>query len=154
MSIIAKHLLGSNSTKNVTLIEAFNILLGMDLINIGEVGEQTISNASGVARCPRNTARIDLVSGVQIKTAQTYPDKGKLQAYFAPGNTKAPILLVVLERLTGKEYFFSFSYNRYKHQIGSSICLPFDADGTPRRSNHWWDNEIEFKDVQKLAKNA
>ena len=136
------------------MAEAFKALLDMDLINIGEAGEQTISNASGVDRCSRNTAKIDLVSGVQIKTAQTYPDKGLLQAYFAPGNTRAPILLMVVERLTGKEYFFSFSYNRYKSKIGSSICIPFELDGTPRRHNHWWDNEITFRELQKLAKNA
>jgi len=154
MSIIAEHILGTKAKNNVTLVEAFNLLLGMNLINIGEAGEQTISNASGVARCPRNTAKIDLISGVQVKTAQTYPDKGKLQAYFAPGNTKAPILFIVLERLTGKEYFFRFSYRHYKEQIGSSICIPFEADGTPRRTNHWWDHEISFDDICKIAKNA
>ena len=151
---MVEHLLGEQATKKVTMAEAFKALLDMDLINIGEAGEQTISNASGVGRCSRNTAKIDLVSGVQIKTAQTYPDKGALQAYFAPGNTRAPILLMVVERLTGKEYFFSFSYNRYKSKIGSSICIPFELDGTPRRHNHWWDNEISFSELQKLAKNA
>lgn len=154
MNFMVEHLLGNQATKNVTMAEAFKVLLDMDLINIGEAGEQTISNATGVDRCPRNTAKIDLVSGVQIKTAQTYPEKGKLQAYFAPGNTKAPILLMVVERMTGKEYFFSFSYNSYKDRIGSSICLPFDSDGSPRRDNHWWDHEITFNQLRRLAKNA
>jgi len=154
MNFMIEHLLGPKATEKVTLEQAFRMFLGMDLINIGEAGEQTISNASGVDRCPRNTAKIDLVSGVQIKTAQTYPDKGLLQAYFAPGNTKAPILLVVIERLTGKEYFFRFAYNVYKSKIGSSICIPFELDGSPRRYNHWWDNEITFSELQKIAKNA
>lgn len=151
---MVEHLLGNQATKTVTLAEAFKMLLDMNLINIGEAGEQTISNASRVNRCPRNTADIDLISGVQIKTAQTYPNKGKLQAYFSPGNTKAPILLMVLERLTGKEYFFSFSYNSYKGRSGSSICLPFEFNGSPRRCNHWWDHEITFTQLRKLAKNA
>ena len=153
MNFMIEHLLGHQAEKKVTFAQAFKTLLDMDLINIGEVGEQTISNASGVERCPRNTAKIDLVSGVQIKTAQTYPDNKKLEAYFAPGNTKAPILLMVLERLTGKEYFFFFRYRDYKDRIGSSICLPFEADGNPKRRNHWWDHEITSSELRKLAKN-
>ena len=154
MNFMVENLLGTQATDKVTLAEAFKILLDMDLINIGEAGEQTISNASGVDRCSRNTAKIDLVSGVQIKTAQTYPDNDKLQAYFAPGRTRAPILLMVVERLTGKEYFFSFKYNDYKHRIGSSICIPFESDGSPRRYNYWWDHEITFSDLRRLARNA
>ena len=154
MNFMVEHLLGDQATEKFTLADAFKILLHMDLINIGEAGEQTISNASGVDRCSRNTAKIDLVSGVQIKTAQTYPDNNKLQAYFAPGQTRAPILLMVVERLTGKEYFFSFKHNDYKHRIGSSICIPFESDGSPRRSNYWWDHEITSSDLRRLARNA
>ena len=154
MNFMVEHLLGDQATEKVTLAEAFKVLLHMDLINIGEAGEQTISNASGVDRCSRNTAKIDLVSGVQIKTAQTYPDNDKLQAFFAPGRTRAPILLMVVERLTSKEYFFSFKYNHYKERIGSSICIPFESDGSPRRCNHWWDHEITFSELRRLARNA
>ena len=154
MKFMVENLLGAQADEAVTLAEAFKVLLAMNLINIGEAGEQTISNASGVRRCARNTAKIDLVSGVQIKTAQTYPDNGKLQAYFAPGNTRAPILLMVVERLTGKEYFFHFRHKDYKHRIGSSICIPFESDGSPRESNYWWDHEITFSELCRLAKNA
>ena len=154
MNFMVEHLLGDQATEKVTLAQAFKVLLHMDLINIGEAGEQTISNASGVDRCSRNTAKIDLVSGVQIKTAQTYPDNDKLQAFFASGRTRAPILLMVVERLTGKEYFFSFKYNHYKERIGSSICIPFESDGSPRRCNHWWDHEITFSELRRLARNA
>jgi hypothetical protein len=154
MDFMVEHLLGGQATEKVTLAEAFKVLLHMDLINIGEAGEQTISNASGVDRCSRNTAKIDLVSGVQIKTAQTYPDNDKLQAYFAPGNTRAPILLMVVERLTGKEYFFSFKYNDYKDRIGSSIRIPFESNGSPRLCNDWWRHEISFSELCRLARNA
>ena len=154
MQVMIEHILGNKAKKKVTMAEAFKMLLAMDLINIGEAGEQTISNSSGVERCPRNTAKIDLVSGVQIKTAQTYPENEELKAYFAPGKTKAPILLMVVERLTGKEYFFSFNYKDYKNRIGSCICLPFESDGTPRRSNQWWAHEITFEELNKLAQNA
>jgi hypothetical protein len=112
MNFMIEHLLGGKAQETTTFEQAFRTLLNMGLINIGEAGEQTISNASGVARCPRNTAKIDLSSGIQVKTAQTYPDKGKLEAYFAPGNTQAPILWMVVERLTGKEYFFFFQYRQ------------------------------------------
>jgi hypothetical protein len=70
----------------------------MGLINIGEAGEQTISNASGVVRCPRNTAKIDLSSGIQVKTAQTYPDKGKLEAYFASEST-SPLIQTIRNKI-------------------------------------------------------
>jgi hypothetical protein len=153
MNVMVKQLLGKQATNTMTFEQAFHTLLGMGLINIGEAGEQTISNASGVGRCPRNTSKIDLRSGIQIKTAQTYPDKKKLQAYFAPGQTKAPILFMVVERFTKKEYFFFFRYNDYKHKIGSCICLPFETDGSPRRKNHWWNHEVSFDSVCKLAHN-
>jgi len=153
MNFMIKHLLGRKAQKTTTFEQAFKIFLNMGLINIGEAGEQTISNASGVERCSRNTAKIDLRTGIQIKTAQTYPDNGKLQAYFAPGKTTAPILWMVAERLTGKEYFFFFQYRHYKSRIGSSICVPFDIDGTPRRDNHWWEHEITFSELCQLARN-
>ncbi len=154
MQNMIKHLLGNSAGLPVKLEDAFVFFLKEGLINIGEAGEITVSNASKVARCSRNTAKIDLVSGVQIKTAQTYPDKGQLEAYIAPGNTKAPILVNVVERSTLKEYYFYLQHKDYYSKKGSSIRFPFKSDGTPKRDNHWWEYEITFNEYVRLAKNV
>ena len=104
----------------------------------------------------KNTPEIDLVSGKQIKHAQTNPDgnyRTLLPAWFGIKNTTAPILLVVTERLTKKQYFFYIPYKAYRHINANAIGIPFELNGTPRRTNHWWDHEIStWKDLCNLAK--
>jgi len=50
MNFMVENLLGTQATDKVTLAEAFKILLDMDLINIGEAGEQTISKIGAWVR--------------------------------------------------------------------------------------------------------
>ena len=64
---LTQTLFGNELLTMMSLENAINLLLSKNLINVGELAEQAISKKSGVAMCDKNTANIDLVSGVQIK---------------------------------------------------------------------------------------
>ena len=64
---LTQTLFGNELLTTMSLENAINLLLSKNLINVGELAEQAISKKSGVAMCSKNTANIDLVSGVQIK---------------------------------------------------------------------------------------
>jgi hypothetical protein len=158
-NILLETVFGSKLQNTYTLEQAFEIFAEQNLIEVGELAEKAISKQSGVAQCDKNTPEIDLVSGKQIKHAQTNPN-GKsniknncLKAWFGIENTSAPILLVVTERLTKQQYFFYIPYRAYQHMNANAVSIPFELDGTPRRSNHWWDHEISsWEELCKMAK--
>ena len=94
-NILLETVFGSQLKNKYTLEEAFEIFSEQNLIEIGELAEKAISKKSGVAQCDKNTPEIDLVSGKQIKHAQTNPNGNNrtcLNAWFAIKNTCAPIL--------------------------------------------------------------
>jgi hypothetical protein len=158
-NVLLETVFGNQLKNRYTLEEAFEIFSEQNLIEIGELAEKAISKKSGVSQCDKNTPEIDLVSGKQIKHAQTNPEGNSiytnncLSAWFGIKNTSAPILLVVTERLTKKQYFFYIPYQAYSHVNANAISIPFELDGTPRRSNHWWAHEIAtWEELCKLAK--
>ena len=157
-NVLLETLFGNKLKKMMTLKEAFDLLNSMDLIAHGELAERAISKKSGVAQCSKNTPGIDLESGKQIKYAQTNYNTqaytGTLKAYITIKNHTETILAVVTETVTMKQYFFEFPYESYSDFNGNTFVIPFELDGTPRRHNHWWDNEITFSELRKLAKNA
>ena len=156
MSSLYKTIFGKKLKKRFTFEEAINILESLDLINIGEVAERAISIGSGVALCSKNTPKIDLKSGKQIKRGKTNPHtqghSGTLKAYLNIENQTATILFVATERLTGKDYYFVFPYSAYKSHNGNSISVPFELDGRPKRTNHWWLHEKSWEELCEAAK--
>jgi hypothetical protein len=158
-NVLLETVFGKKLKNTYTLEQAFEIFAEHDLIEVGELAEKAISKKSGVDQCDKNTPEIDLVTGVQIKHAQTNPNGNSiisqncLKAWFGIKNTSAPILLVVTERLTKQQYFFHIPYSSYKHVNANAISIPFELDGTPRRSNHWWRHEIDtWEQLCELAK--
>jgi hypothetical protein len=146
---------GNKLNQQFTLSDAISLLDDLDLINIGELAEQAISIGSNIQRCSKNTPEIDLISGVQIKHGRTNPDTqhNGLKAWCSIKNHKSTILFVATERRTAKEYYFVFPYSSYKKQCGNTVGIPFDYNGDPIRSNHWWAYEVDsFKELCKLAK--
>jgi hypothetical protein len=144
--------------KTMTLGQAIQLLGDMNLIQVGELAELAISKKSGVDRCERNFPNIDLVSGVQIKHAQTNPehrfrDKNTVRAHVAIKGITAPILAVVTERITNKQYFFYFPYYTFSMYSGHSFSIGFDREGNP--NNGWpWGHQVEsFDELSELAKN-
>ena len=150
MSQLYKTIFGRRLNKTMTLGEAISLLESKDLIAVGEVAELAVSMKSGVERCSKNYPGIDLVSDKQIKHARTNPENpvhgGKLRAYISVKNTTSTILAVVTERLTGKEYYFELPYSCYRHHNGSTIGIPFHANGTPVLTNKWWKYQVDSLD--------
>ena len=148
---LTRAVFGRKLNQTYTLSEALSMLNNMDLIQIGELAELAISEQSGVALCAKNTPDVDTVTGKQIKHAQTHPDRGAMKAYFGI-NTTAPILLVVTENLTKKQYYFHIPYKYYSEMSGNSISIPFNADGSPKTTNRWWGHEVnDFNELCALA---
>jgi hypothetical protein len=154
--VLVETVFGRKLKSEMTLEKAIQMLKDLDLIDIGELAEQAISKTTKIARCSKNTPDIDLVSGVQIKHAQTNTEhivKSQLNAWISIKDHTAPILAVVTERVTKKQYFFHIPYRVYSKQNGNAICVPFESDGTPRLSNHWWRCQIpSYEALCELAK--
>jgi hypothetical protein len=152
--VLFETIFGELLQKTMTLEKAIALLADQDLINIGELAEVAISKRSGVSLCEKNTPEVDLVSGVQIKHAQTnpYANSGRLLAHVSIKGTSAPILAVVTERKRNKQYFFSIPYSARAHLYGNTIAIPFDAAGNPT-DNQWWQYEVNsFDELCELAK--
>lgn len=153
-NILFETIYGRHLKDSMTLEKAIHLLSSHNLINIGELAELAISKKSGVSLCDRNTPEIDLVSGVQIKHAQTNPhsNSGRLLAHVSIRGTKAPILAIITERKRNKQYFFHIPYYARAHLCGNTIAIPFDDMGYPG-SSQWWSYEVEsFEKLCELAK--
>ena len=153
-NVLFEAIYGHHLEDKMTLQQAIHLLSSHNLINIGELAEIAISKKSGVSLCDRNTPEVDLVSGVQIKHAQTnpYANSGRLLAHISIKGTQAPILAVVTERKRNKQYFFHIPYKARAHLCGNAISIPFDDMGYPG-SSQWWQYEIDsFEELCELAK--
>lgn len=153
-NVLFESIYGRHLKDTMTLEQAINLLSTHNLINIGELAELAISKKSGVALCEKNAPEVDLVSGKQIKHAQTNPhsNSGRLLAHISIKGTRAPILAVVTERKRNKQYFFHIPYHARAHLCGNSISIPFDDMGYPG-SSQWWEYEVDsFEELCELAK--
>ena len=153
-NVLFEAIYGHHLKDAMTLEKAINLLSEHNLINIGELAELAISKKSGVALCEKNAPEVDLVSGKQIKHAQTnpYSNNGRLLAHISIKGTRAPILAVVTERKRNKQYFFHIPYNARAHLCGNAISIPFDDMGFPG-SSQWWQYEVDsFEELCELAK--
>jgi len=152
-NVLTQTLFGSQLYIPTTLENAINLLLSKNLINVGELAEQAISKESGVAMCSKNTANIDLVSGVQIKyaTVKMSASTDYYRAYISI-NTTAPILCVITNPVIKQQYFLHIPYKAFKHLSGNCINISFGKDGKPG-SSIWWHYEVDsFKELCELAK--
>jgi hypothetical protein len=145
---------GNKLDKKYTLSAVLTALNKMDLLNIGELAELAISKKSGIKKCSKMTENIDLESGYQIKHARTHMRPNGYWIATVSRNTTAPILLVISETKTKKQYFFHIPYTAHRHLSGNTIGISFGAHGWPS-SGQWWAYEVEsFEKLCELARNA
>ena len=152
-NVLTQTLFGNELSTMMSLDCAFKLLLSKNLINVGELAEQAISKKSGVAMCGKNTANIDLVSGVQIKysTVKMPASSDRYLAYISI-NTTAPILCVITNPVHNTQYFLHIPYRAFKHLSGNCISISFGTDGHPV-SSQWWHYEVDsFDELCELAK--
>jgi len=148
---LTKSLFGNKLDKTGTLAEHIQMLNEMNLLNIGELAELAISKKSGVKMCDANTPNIDLVSGKQIKHAQTHFRQGVMIATISR-RTTATMLIVITETKTQKQYFLNIPYAAHKHLNAQTISVYFDKNGKPGQSQ-WWKYRVDsFKELCELAK--
>jgi hypothetical protein len=152
-NVLTQTLFGNELLTTMSLENAINLLLSKNLINVGELAEQAISKRSGIAMCGKNTANIDLVSGVQIKysTVKMPASSDRYLAYISI-NTTAPILCVINNPVLNTQYFLHIPYRAFRHLSGNCINISFGTDGYPR-SSQWWYYEVDsFEELCELAK--
>lgn len=152
-NVLTQTLFGSELQKVMSLENAISLLLSKDLINVGELAEQAISKKSGVAMCNKNTANIDLVSGVQIKYSTVKkPASSDYYLAYISINTTAPILCVITNPILQEQYFLHIPYSAFRHLSGNCISISFGQDGVPGKSI-WWHYEVDsFEELCEAAK--
>jgi hypothetical protein len=153
MSILFEAIYGKDDLQTYTLMDAFKIFRQHRLIDEGEFGERSVSALTGIAQCSRNTEGIDLVNGVQLKTActnyATQNRANRLAGFVSiakPRADRKTVYVVVIETETEQEYFFKFPYESYGHMNANTLAIPFELDGTPRYGNWTWDYEVSMED--------
>ena len=151
--VLAEAYFGVDVDKKMTLMEAIVLLRRHNLINHGELAERAISVQSGVDLCDKNTPSIDLVTGVQIKSAQvTKSSNGDHYKAHIGIKTTAPMLCVITNLIEGKQYFLHIPPSAHKHLSANTISIPFGRDGMGGESQ-WWHHQVDnFEDLCELAK--
>lgn len=119
-------------------------MLDLGIIQVSTAVEHAVAQQTGT-RVISEDAR-DLSDGSDVKTC-TARTHNSGRSYGAPvtniqGKTGS-LRVQVYERLQDRFYLFLIPREAYQHiPPGSNIEIPFESDGTPRRSNHWWQHEV------------
>lgn len=119
-------------------------LVDDDVLSFGQLFEKAIEKQLGLVR--ESTAGKDFSNGDDAKcvVARTHNSGKSYSANVCSVHAKTGWLLVsVYERKQDKWYFFRIPHHAYKHiKKSSNIEIPFDLDGTPKLSNHWWTHNV------------
>jgi len=119
-------------------------MLDLGIIQVSTAVEHAVAQQTGT-RVISEDAR-DLSDGSDVKTCTARTHNRGL-SYGAPvtniqGKTGA-LRVQVYERLQDRFYLFLIPKSAHAGIPSSSnIEIPFELDGTPRRSNHWWQHEV------------
>ena len=145
---IKKWLPGFNDWNQETL-EAIASLGGLQ---VSTLAEHALANLMGTFVVSEDTH--DLANGFDAKIA-TVRHHSYNQDYGAPvtniHNKTGGLIVHVYERLLDKTYLFKIPRSAYEHiSKTSNIEIPFNLDGTPKRSNKWWSYNIEEKSLLKI----
>lgn len=151
--VLAEAYFGDDVDNTMTLMEAIILLRRHNLINHGELAERAVSVQSGVDMCDKNTPNIDLVTGVQIKSAQVTKSANNDHYKAHIGiKTTAPMLCVITNLVEEKQYFLHIPPSAHRHLSANAISIPFGKDGLGG-SSHWWRFQVDdFKSLCELAK--
>jgi len=120
-------------------------MLDLGIIQVSTAVEHAVAQQTGT-RVISEDAR-DLSDGSDVK-ACTVRVSGYGLKYSAPvcniaGKTGS-LRVQVYERLQDRFYLFLIPRKAYRHIPSSSnIEIPFEQDGTPRRSNRWWQYAVD-----------
>lgn len=149
---VTETVFGNLLDQQFTLAAALKLLDSRGLLALGELTEMAVSEGSGVDRCVKMTANIDLPTGWQIKYAKSYKQKHGSYVATISRNSTAPILAVIDEQCTGKQYYMHIPYKAHEHLSGNTIGVNFGSDGCNLKTT-WMPYRVEkFTDLCDLAR--
>ena len=120
-------------------------MLDLGIIQVSTAVEHAVAQQTGTQVISEDARDLSDGSDVKTCTARTH-NSGR--SYGAPvtnirGKTGS-LRVQVYERLQDRFYLFLIPREAYRHiPPGSNIEIPFELDGTPRRSNRWWQHEVD-----------
>ena len=138
---LKKHIPGYQKNYDICL----NWLLGIGAIQVSTAAEYAIANQIGSRVIGHNRADLNCGSEVKLATARI---SSYGRSYSAPvtnisGKT-GDLLVQVYERHRDSFYLFRIPHSSYSHiKSSSNIEIPFYLDGEPRKSNTWWQYEVQ-----------
>lgn len=133
--------------------QTINSLLELGVIQVSTAFEQALAYAGGhevVSEDCGDLLRKGKYSDAKLSTVRI---SSYGRNYSAPvGNIyhkQGCLRVQVYERIKQKFYYFVIPHRAYKHiPKSSNIEIPFEMDGTPKISNHWWKwCEDSFEDL-------
>ncbi len=130
-------------------------LLSMGLLQISTAFEYAVAAVAGVTVVSCDGADLSDGSDAKISTASLH--RHRYVAGVSGIHNKAGALRVqVYERIQQRFYYFVIPHSAYcAIPVTSGIRIPFERDGTPRRSpgrpvaHNWWNYEVDT--FQELA---
>ena len=123
--------------------------LDLGLIQISTAFEHALANVGGHQVVSEDECDLSDGSDAKLSSVRVRGLGRAYSAHVAGSKTKTGKLRVqVYERKHHKFYYFVIPWN--KHCAVKYLEIPFKLDGTPQRSNHWWNHEV--KTFERLAK--
>lgn len=126
------------------------------MLQVSTVVEQAVAQRGGFTLVSENTHDLDDWSDVKMASVRM---SSKSKSYSAPvsniHNKKGALRVITYERIHDKFYYFIIPYSEHsKASSKSSLEIPFDSDGSPRRQHlggkfkNWWVYEVaSFDDL-------
>jgi hypothetical protein len=123
------------------------------MLQVSTIVEQAIAHHGGFNVVSANTHDLNDGSDVKMASVRTC-NKGKTYSASVKFKKKTGSLRIIsYERIHDKFYYFIIPHSEYsKASSKSTIEIPFDSDGCPKRQhlggkfNNWWIYEVESFD--------
>ena len=120
--------------------ETIENLLNMGLIQVSTVAEHAVAHTGGNTVVSEDSHDISNGDDVKLVTACWHREKYDARVVGITGKT-GNLRVQVYCRNLNTFYYFVFPHSTYKAVKG--IELPFNYDHTPRKTNHWWNWEVD-----------
>lgn len=142
---------GDRLDQQLTLVQALELLYSMDLINMPELSEKYAAAVMNSKQCAKNTPKIDLENGAQVKfaTVKTHykTDTGTFKqraATISINGTTSDLHCVVHDPSNHKIYLFEVPQAACKLVSGNTFKIGFTKDSKPNyNKSHWWRYQVK-----------
>jgi hypothetical protein len=150
-NIFRKHIKSLQGHDDATV----DALLAGGMIQVSTAHEHAVADVCGCTVVSEDCRDLDNQANSDCKLS-TVRWSTKLKNYSAPisnvANKIGSLKVTVLEPHTGLPYFFNIPKSAYSYikSNNTTIEIPFDTGGLPKRTNKWWQYEEQtFEDMAK-----